>query len=120
MEFMLLYQQPIEEFDARTDPVAAPVILGAWGAYMSAMGGAGIMRGGSALQPPHTATTLRLRDGKRQVQDGPFADAREHLGGYVIIDVPSLDDALTWAWRAPCVERGATQVIPLANLGANM
>ena len=116
MEYMLTFLQPTEEFATREDPAAYAPVLAAWGAYMGAMGAAGVMRGGNALQGPHTMTTVRLREGKRLVQDGPFADTREHLGGYVIIDVPSLDDALVWASRAPCVATGGTQVIPVANL----
>jgi len=120
MEYMLVYLEPAEDFAQREDPVAGPQRMAAWGAYMGAMGAAGVMRGGNALQPPHTATTVRQRDGKRLVQDGPFADTREHLGGYVIIDVPTLDDALVWASRAPCNATGATQVIPVADMTGKM
>ena len=120
MEYMLVYLQPTEDFAVRQDPTAYAPVMAAWGAYMGAMGAAGVMRSGHALQGPHTMTTVRQRDGKRQVQDGPFADTREHLGGYVIIDVPSLDDALVWASRAPCVATGGTQVIPVADMSAHM
>jgi hypothetical protein len=120
MEFMLVYLEPAEDFALRSDPKVGPQRMAAWADYMGAMRAAGVMRGGNALQPPHTATTVRLRDGKRLVQDGPFADTREHLGGYVIIDVPTLDDALAWAGRAPCNASGATQVIPVADMSAHM
>jgi hypothetical protein len=120
MEYMLVYLEPAEAFAERTDPVAGPPRMAAWSAYMGAMGAAGVMRGGNALQGPHTATTVRMPGGKRQVQDGPFADTREHLGGYVVIDVPTLDDALVWASRAPCNANGATQVIPVADMSAHM
>ena len=120
MEFMLVYLEPTENFAQRNDAVAGPPRMAAWSAYMGAMGAAGVMRSGNALQPPHTATTVRMRDGKRLVQDGPYADTREHLGGYVIVDVPTLDDALVWASRAPCNASGATQVIPVADMSAHM
>ena len=63
--------------------------------------------------PEHTATTLRVRDGQRLLQDGPFADTKEQLGGYFVIDVPNLDAALGWAQRCPAVEFGAVEVRPL-------
>jgi hypothetical protein len=72
-----------------------------------------VVQSGNGLQPPHTSTTVRVRDGKRQVQDGPFADTREHLGGYFVIEVPSLDEALEWAARAPCAVSGSTEVRPV-------
>ena len=71
------------------------------------------MLNGHGLMPPSTATTVRVAGGKRQVQDGPFADTREHLGGYFIIDVPSLETALEWAARAPCASSGSTEVRPV-------
>ncbi|MEJ0045376.1 MAG: YciI family protein [Rhodospirillales bacterium] len=57
-------------------------------AYTEALVAAGVMVGGNGLEPPSTSTTLRVRDGKRQVQDGPYADTKEQLGGYYIINVP--------------------------------
>ena len=70
---------------------------------------------GHGLQLPHTATTLRQRDGQRQVQDGPFADSKEQLGGYFVIDVPRLDDALEWAARCPTAATGAVEVRPVMS-----
>jgi hypothetical protein len=68
--------------------------------------------GGAALQPPGHGATVRQRDGRRQVQDGPFAEAKEQLGGYYIIDVVSLDQALEWAARCPATGYGAVEVRP--------
>jgi hypothetical protein len=70
------------------------------------------MVGGAGLQPPPLATTVRLREGKRQVQDGPFADTKEQLGGYYVIEVPGLDQALDWAARCPSVSSGSVEVRP--------
>ena len=56
---------------------------------------------------------MRVANGRRQVQDGPFADTREHLGGYFVIDVPTLDAALEWAARAPCASNGGVEVRPV-------
>jgi hypothetical protein len=85
---------------------------------MSAIYSAGIVTSGHGLQPPSTATTVRFRDGQREVLDGPFAETKEMLGGYLIIEVPSLDDALTWAARSPSSSTGSTEVRPVALLGA--
>jgi hypothetical protein len=60
-----------------------------------------------------TGTTLRVRGDKRQVQDGPFADTKEQLGGYFVIEVPDLDSALEWAARAPCASTGGVEVRPV-------
>lgn len=113
MQYMLMYHEPAEEFAKRNDPAQAPAYWGAWNAYIGALGQAGVIVSGNGLQPPHTGTTVRLRGGKRQVQDGPFADAKEHLGGYFIIEVDSLDQALEWAARSPNAGVGATEVRPV-------
>lgn len=113
MEYMLIFTDTQTEFDAREDPVAAGPYWGAWSAYIGAIRDAGIMVGGNGLQPPHTATTIRLRDGRREVQDGPFADTKEILAGYVVIATPDLDTALDWAARAPCAAYAAVEVRPV-------
>lgn len=113
MQYMLIYQEPLSEFAKRNDPVEAPAYWGAWNAYIDAMNQAGIVVSGNGLQPPEMGTTVRLRGGKRQVQDGPFADTKEHLGGYFIVEVASLDEALGWAERAPCAAAGSTEVRPV-------
>lgn len=113
MQYMLMYRETAQDFARRADPAAAPAYWGAWNAYIGALMGAGVVVNGNGLQPPHASTTVRLRAGKRQVQDGPFADTHEHLGGYFVIEVPSLDDALEWAARAPCASTGSTEVRPV-------
>ncbi len=114
MEFMLSFNQPAEVYEEQNDPVNGPKSIQSWMQYMGAMGAAGVMRGGNRLAPPHTASTVRIRDGQRVVQDGPFADTRELVGGYVIIDVPSIDEALQWAARSPSSLTGSTEVRPVA------
>ncbi len=71
------------------------------------------MVGGNGLLPPDTATTLRVKNGTRQVINGPFADNEEILGGYVILDVPDLDTALAWAARVPFVTAGSVEIRPV-------
>lgn len=113
MDYMLIFHEPASDFAKRDDPAAGPAYWGAWMAYIGALNGAGIVKSGNGLQPPQMSTTVRLRGGKRQVQDGPFADTREQLGGYMVIDVKSLDEALEWAARAPCAATGGTEVRPV-------
>jgi hypothetical protein len=87
--------------------------LGAYIAYTEAMSTAGVLRGSTGLQPTSAATTVRVADGKTQVLDGPYADSKEQLGGFRIIDVPDLDAALSWATRCPTALHGVVEVRPL-------
>jgi hypothetical protein len=113
MQFALLIFEPPEAFAARTAD-ENDAYLGAWRAYHKALIGAGVLVGGAPLQGPDTATTVRLKEGQRRVQDGPFADAKEQLGGFTILEVPSLDAALDWAARCPAASVGAVEVRPLS------
>lgn len=94
-------------------PTARAAHWGAWQAYYKAMVNAGVHVSGNALQPASTARTVHVENGGRTVQDGPFADTREELGGYVIIDVPTLHDALEWAARCPAASYGTLEIRPL-------
>lgn len=113
MQYVILAQESQVDFDMRTDPVQAEGYWAAWAGYVSALRESGVMTAGAGLQPPATATTLRLRGGSTQVQDGPFADVKEHLGGVFVIDVPDLDAAIVWAARCPSAERGSVEVRPV-------
>jgi hypothetical protein len=74
---------------------------------------AGQYLGGNPLHPPSTATSVRVREGKRLLTDGPFAETREHLGGYMLIDVKDLDEALAVAARGPVARIGTVEVRPV-------
>jgi hypothetical protein len=100
------------EFSARTDPKERDAFWGAFMPYVQAVKDAGIFKGGAGLEPPETATTVRVGNGKRSVQDGPYADTKEQLGGFFIIDVPDLDIALDWAARYPAGPHGVVEVRP--------
>ncbi len=89
--------------------------LGAYIAYTDAMAKASVLKGGAGLQPTSTATTIRTTNGKTQVLDGPYADSKEQLGGFHIIDVADLDAALAWAARCPTVLHGVVEVRPLRD-----
>jgi hypothetical protein len=85
----------------------------AYGAYTEAMAKAGVLGGGNRLRPTSTATTIRSPGGKTQVLDGPYAETKEQLGGYYLIEAPDLDAALSWAERCPGAAMGAIEVRPI-------
>ncbi len=87
--------------------------LGAYQAYVEAMKAAGVMVNSAGLQPTASATTVRVVSGKTQVLDGPYADTKEQLGGFHIIDVADLDAAIAWAARCPTALHGVVEVRPL-------
>lgn len=113
MQYAILFYQTPDEFEKRTDPVLASAYMGAWGAYVKAIQQSGIVQGGIGLMPPRTATTIRLRDGRRHVQDGPFADVKEQLAGFFLVEVPDIDAALDWAARSPAAANGSVEVRPV-------
>jgi hypothetical protein len=88
-------------------------ILAAYMAYIEAMKKAGVYVGSNRLQPTTTATTVRNPDGKTSVVDGPFAETKEQLGGYFLIEASDLDAALSWAARCPGATHGAIEVRPI-------
>jgi hypothetical protein len=87
--------------------------LGAYRSYMQAMDQAGILKNSTGLRPTSTATTVRVVDGKAQVLDGPYADSKEQLGGFHIIEVAGLDAAIAWAARSPTALYGVVEVRPV-------
>jgi hypothetical protein len=112
MTYMMLICETDADFAARTDE-HRDAFWGAWRAYHQALVQAGVIVGGNALQPPATGATVRVRDGRRQVEDGPFADTKEQVGGFILLDVPSLEAALDWAARCPAAATGAVEVRPV-------
>ena len=113
MQFALLIYESPEAFAARNND-ETDAYLGSWRAYHKALVEAGIFVGGNPLRGPETGTTVRLKEGKRHVQDGPFADTKEQLGGFIILELPSVDAALDWAARCPAASAGAVEVRPLS------
>jgi hypothetical protein len=85
----------------------------AYGAYTEALQKAGVIVGGERLQRSTLATTVRVADGKTKVLDGPYAETKEQLGGFYMIDVPDLDAALSWAARCPGASHGVMEVRPI-------
>ena len=112
MKFSLIIYETPEAFATRHDPAFAADYWAAWPAYAQALVEAGAMAGGAGLEGPQTATTLRFNKDGHTVEDGPFADTKEQLGGFFLIDVPSLDEAMKWAARMPLKYGGSVEVRP--------
>lgn len=115
MRYAILIYESAADFAARSDPEQKDAYWGAWGPYSQALKDAGVYVTGMGLQVPETATTVRVSAGKRLVQDGPYADTKEQLGGFFVIDVPDLDTALEWASRCPRLTGSVLEIRP--NLG---
>ena len=108
MKYMLLIYEDDAERVANMEermPICA--------AYVDAMAKAGIYVVGERLRAVSSTTSVRVADGKTHVVDGPYAEAKEQLGGFHVIDVPDLDAALAWAARCPSASRGLVEVRPI-------
>lgn len=112
MQYTILIHESAEGFAARTDPQQQESYWGGTMRYLKALKDAGVFVGGAGLQAPEMATTIRFTDEKHRVQDGPFAETKEQLGGFFIISVPTLDAALEWAARFPRRPGVAIEVRP--------
>jgi hypothetical protein len=112
-KYMLLIYAPTE---STVSPEEMQAEMPKWFEFTQALVDAGAMVSGDPLEFPDTATTVRVRDGETLITDGPFAETKEFLGGYYVIDVPNLDAALEWAAKVPNVGRGSIEVRPLAQI----
>jgi hypothetical protein len=117
MQYSLLIYETPKAFAARSDQTAERLAyVAAWRTFYQSMVDAGIYVGGNPLQGPETGTTVRVSDRGREIQDGPYADTKEQLGGFVLLELPSLDAALEWAARCPAASVGAVEVRPVATI----
>ena len=117
MKYAMLIYEPESQFNARREQPGESSFWAPWRAYHKALLEAGVYAGGSPLdRPDTTATTLRVRGGDRHVQDGPYADTKEQLGGIMLFEVASLDEALRWAAQCPAAHYGTVEVRPVADL----
>lgn len=94
-------------------------LMGDYRAYTNSVKASGHWLGGYPLQPTHTATTVRVRDGKVTTTDGPFAETKEQLGGYYLIEAKDLDEAVALASRIPSARLGCIEVRPIMELPAS-
>jgi hypothetical protein len=115
MQYLLLLHAEEAGF-GRMTPEQQQQGMAAYVAYTEALNKAGAYKGSNRLQFVSTATTVRVVDGKTQVLDGPYADSKEQLGGYFLIDVPDLDAALSWAARCPGASHGIIEVRPVWDM----
>lgn len=118
MQVALIFHETPQDFADRDDPARAPAYWGAWRAYVAALTEAGLLRGGNALLPPVTGATVTLRDGATQVLDGPYAETREQLGGFLVVEVADMEAAIPWAARCPCAATGGVEIRPVLVMGA--
>jgi hypothetical protein len=108
---LLIYSNEARAIAASKDQVTQ--MSSAYAAYTQAMQKAGVLVGGERLRPTSDATTVRVSGGKSQVLNGPYAETKEQLGGYYMIEAPDLDAALSWAARCPGAEHGTIEVRPI-------
>jgi hypothetical protein len=109
-KYMLLIYTPTE---GGLTPEEAQAEMPRWSEYTQSLIDAGVMVSGDALEGIDTATTVRVRNGETVISDGPFADTKEALGGFYIIDVADLDAAQDWAAKMPSAPRGSVEIRPV-------
>ncbi|MEO0602554.1 MAG: YciI family protein [Myxococcota bacterium] len=114
MRYALLLRGDEQAWDAMS-PEAQKQAVADYMAFNAELAASKVLAGGAELQPSHTATILRGRDGAIQVTDGPYAESREQIGGFYILEVESLDEALAWAQRCPAVWGGSIEIRPLGT-----
>ena len=114
MKYALLIYETPEAFARRANESENEPNIGAWRVYYRSLVEAGIYVAGDPLHLPEMGTTVRIKGGKRAIQDGPYADTKEQLAGFIILELPTLDAAIEWASRCPAATYGAVEVRPLA------
>lgn len=112
MQYLLMIYQNEAEY-GNTDPAERQKMSAEYGAFTQSIIQSGNFKAGDALQPSTTATTVRVRDGKTLTTDGPFAETREQLGGYYLVEARDLDAALAIAARIPGARTGSIEVRPI-------
>lgn len=117
MKYALLIYTDENQAPAENSPEAGEE-MAAYYAFTTELANSGQMRAGEALLPTSGATTVRTRDGKTTTTDGPFAETREHLGGFYIVDCESVDQAIEWAAKIPGVKHGSIEVRPVWEFDA--
>ena len=116
MEYLLLIYDRETDWATRSAADNGKLIE-EYGVFTTAIRESGQYKGGNPLQPVTTATTVRVRDGKTMTTDGPFAETREQLGGYYLVDAKDLDEAIGLAARIPSVRSGSIEIRPIMKMG---
>lgn len=113
MQFAIIFHETQDALAERTGETAA-AYWSSWSAYFGALGDR--THSGACLKSPETGAVLRVNGHERTVQDGPYAETKEQLGGFAIIEADTLDDALAWAERSPAAATGAVEVRPVQSM----
>lgn len=116
MRYMLMIYSNESEEPTEDSPERAS-IMAEYGRFTAEAGAAGVLTGGERLQPSATATTIRVREGRTMVTDGPFAETKEQLGGFFFLDCKDLDEALAFAAKIPGALHGSIEVRPAWEMG---
>jgi hypothetical protein len=112
MRYMLMiYSNEADE--AKMAPADMGKLMEDYGTFTEELIGSGAMEGAERLQPIASATTIRVRDGKTVTTDGPFAETKEQIGGYYLIEAADLDAAIAWAAKIPTARYGSVEVRPI-------
>ena len=114
MRYLLLIYTPEKE-QAKMTPAQQQDMMDGYNKFTEDLMGAKAMLGGDALQPTTTATTVRVRGGKTATTDGPFAETKEQLGGFYLVEAKNLDAAVKWAAKIPGAKHGAIEVRPIMD-----
>ncbi|MFC2953173.1 YciI family protein [Marinicaulis aureus] len=117
MRVMILAHESPGDFAQRDDQEKSATYMGEWYAYSGAMKEAGVMLKGAALEQPSTATVVSVRNGVRKVEDGPFPDTKEQLGGFFVIEAPDMTKAVEWASKCPSEKTGFVDVRAIPDYG---
>jgi hypothetical protein len=112
MQYMILIYGDEKLYQSMREDEIKQLMAG-FGAYTEALRAGGVLRGGSELAPVRNATTVRRTNGKPVCTDGPFAETKEQLGGYYLIEAPNLDEAIDWAAQCPAAATGSIEIRPL-------
>lgn len=113
MQYMILIYEPEDAYAGEAGQAALKDIVAKHMALAGELRAKGVQKDGAGLQDSSTATTIITQGGQQTLHDGPFAETREHLGGYYLIEVPDLDAALAVAKRVPVIDGGKVEVRPL-------
>jgi len=114
MQYLILIYSD-EKAGASATQAEMDAWMGEYNAYTEALRNAGVMVGGEALHPTSTATTVRLQNGKKLTTHGPFAETKEQLGGFYMLDCKDLDEAIEWAAKCPGARVGPIEVRPVMD-----
>jgi hypothetical protein len=110
---LLIYTD--EKMEANATQEEQNTVMAEYFAFTEAVRKAGVYHGGEALHPTSSSTTVRVRDGKTVTTHGPFAETKEQLGGYYLLDCPNLDEAIKWASQIPGARYGSVEIRPIMD-----